>query len=182
MVIEGLFRKESHYLWALVVLVFMHVLFMSYLFPLPWAETPLALAFVDQVATLVPSLRRMQQHVPAPIHYWGMFYAIFWVLAPIYWVLGFAGSFFLSPSRYQNFVVRMRLSQILSVLLIFTGCALFIFEIPMPLTGIYSDQMSQFLPKLLLFWGACAGVFYLQARGVAALILKFNLSRHHYHP
>ena len=178
-----LFKKESHYMWTLVVLVCLHVLYMTYLFPRSCADTPLTLALIDKVAEFVPALRNLQQHVPTYTNYWGMFYAVFWVMAPIYWGLGFVGSFFLSPYRYEKLVVQASAQRVWWITVIFFVLAAYAINSPMVSYGmsydIFMNQMSDVLPKLIVSWVAMAGILYSQARGIGALIIKFNLNRNH---
>ena len=169
-----LFKKESHYMWTLVVLVCLHVLYMTYLFPRSCADTPLTLALIDKVAEFVPALRNLQQHVPTYTNYWGVFYAVFWVMAPIYWGLGFVGSFFLSPYRYEKLVLKTSLKRVFIMLLIALMCATYEFIYPILSAGIYPDQMSNFLLKLIFSWFFSAGMIYYSAQILGVFFKKLR--------
>lgn len=178
-VLQNLFRKESHYMWTLAFLVSAHVLYMKYLFPRDWADTPAALALIDRMASIVPALRVLQQDVLSYTHYWGVFYATFWIMIPIYFVLGFISPFYFSAERYKKVVVKMGVGRTWALLLVAILCVLLAFAFPLLSFGPLVNQMSDFLPKLILSWFMTAGMFNFLANVIAILILKFKLNQNH---
>lgn len=193
---QALFRKQSHYLWALVLLVAAYVLFMKYVFPPAWADSPQAVAFVREVASLVPAVNNIVishhaspnssfgerfvsnffANMPPYTNYWGMFYATFWVMAPIFWVMGFIGSFFLSEYRYEILIVKNSPTKLFWQTTM--ACVFSSYEFAVPSTGGYFlDQMSNFLPKLIHSWLVTAAVIYFSGLGLGALFQKVKLSR-----
>lgn len=172
-----LFRKEIHYAWTMAFLVTCHVIYMTYFFHREWADTPAALAFINAVASVVPVISNLQQHAPPYTNYWGMFYAIFWVSAPIYWVFGLIGTFFLSSYRYDILIVKAKSWRVWLTLIISTVLLAYEFTFPMLAFGGFINQLSSFLPKLLITWIVGAGIIYGQARVVGALFIKSNLNQ-----
>lgn len=178
-VLQNLFRKESHYMWTLAFLVSAHVLYMTYLFPRDWADTPAALALIDRVASIVPALKFLRQEAPSYTHYWGVFYATFWIMVPIYFVLGFIGSFFLTPYRQEILIVKTSWVRIWAIFFLLLILATVTFAFPMLSFGIFINQMSEFIPKLILSWFVTAGIIYSVPRIACVLILKFKLNQNH---
>jgi hypothetical protein len=178
-VMQKLFRKESHYVWATAFLVSAHVLYMTYLFPRDWADTPAALELIDRMASIVPALKFLQQNVPSYTHYWGVFYATFWIMVPIYFVLGFVGSFFLTPYRQEILIVKTSWVRIWAIFFLLFILAIVTFTFPMLSFGIFINQMSEFAPKLILSWFVTAGIIYSVPRIACVLILKFKLNCNH---
>ena len=175
---QNLFKKESRYMWALVFLVTAHVLYMTYLFPRDWADTPAALEFINRVASIVPVVRYLQQHTQLYTHYWGVFYSIFWIMAPIYFGLGFVGTFYISADRLEN-IVKIRMGRAFVLLLIFTFTVAVEFTFPMLSSKFLINQMSDFLPQLIWSWFVLAGSIYALANLIGILVLRFNLKRNH---
>jgi hypothetical protein len=172
-ILQILFRKESHYVLTMGILASVHVLYMTYLFPRSWADTPSALALIDRVASIVPVIENLREHVPPYTNYWGVFYAVFWIMAPIYFALGFVGSFFLSPYRYQKLVVETSMGRVSAMLALFFAGVGFEFALPLLSFGAFMNQMSSFLPKLLSSWFVSAGLLYYLSQTLRVLILKF---------
>ncbi|MDR3389603.1 MAG: hypothetical protein P4L92_21375 [Rudaea sp.] len=174
---HNLFKREPHYMWATFFLICCHVLYMTYFFPRYWADTPPAQGLINGVASLVPALKALQQHVPTYTNYWGLFNAIFWIMAPFYWALGFAGSFFLSPFRYAELVVKLPMWRLWLNFVIFFLLVLCGFIVPMQQVSGGLNQMSSFIPWLIFSWFVSAGVIYGQGRIAGAIIIKSKLSR-----
>lgn len=173
---QGFFKKESHYAWVMVLLVTCHVIYMTYFFPREWADTPTAMAFVNAIASFVPVIENLQQNIPLYTNYWGMFYATFWITYPIYIFLGIAGSFYLSPYRYKKLIIEASLGRVWAMLAMFFLCAVFFVFFPVLSLGIFINQMSIFLPKLILSWLSTAGSGYVLARIAMALVIRSNLN------
>lgn len=173
-----LFRKESLFLWALFLIVLVHVLFMTYFFPHEWADTPRALSFIQNVASVVPVVANVIQHAPAPnTNYWGMFYAVFWTEAPFFLLLGFISSFFLNQDQYEKMVIQTSKTRLIVTILICFVTSLFEFHFPFLSFGFFVNQMSSFMPKLLLSWFATAGVLYYTSQVFGAFIIKSQLHK-----
>lgn len=172
----NMFRKEPHYIYLLIFLVSCHVLFMTYLLPKGWADTPTSLEIIKVVGSIVPVVRNIKINMPSYTNYWGLFYSIFWIMAPLFMILGFLSSFFYSTDRYEKVVLKMSLTRF-SIILVF--CVLFVcleFEFPLLSFGPFMNQMSKFLPKLLVSWFASACILYATAQMIRILFLKLSLS------
>lgn len=174
-----MFRKEFHYDLLAFTIVLCYVLFMTYVFPREWADTSRALSFIDDVAHIIPALNNLKHHAPPYTSYWGMFYAIFWVMAPIFMALGFISVFFLSEKKYKKLILMIS-KKFLGVFLIFVVAFLsallfsFVSNFPNPLL----NQMSNYLLLLILAWSTTAGVVYFMGKmlGVWYRRSELNLS------
>jgi hypothetical protein len=130
------------------------------------------------MASIVPALRDLQQHVPLYTNYWGMFYSIFWVIAPVFFLLGLVGSLFLSKYRYQKLIVQTTKATLFGAFAACLGSGLAILFFPL-ISFVFVDQMSSFLPRLLFSWAVMEGVIYYTGMCTGAFFLKFNLNKVH---
>jgi hypothetical protein len=170
--LSRLFKSESHYMSTMAVLVGAYTLYMSLLFHKDWATASSLAWLVDAMAAIVPAIRGLREHVAACTPYWGLFYSFFWLTVPIYWVLGFAGARYLSPIRYQRLVVDTTVVRVVSILVLISIGAVFAFLYPWLSFGFFINQMSNFLPKLMLSWFVVASTFYFQAQVFRVLLFK----------
>ncbi|NWB95567.1 hypothetical protein HX870_03620 [Pseudomonas gingeri] len=130
---------------------------MTDFFPHEWAESANSLAFVNAVAAGVPVLRGLINHAPPYTPYWGMFYATFWCLAPLFLVAGAMYTFFYADEYYERIKVNKPQGYILGVLFFLMLSMIpfflpFIGGFPKP----FLNQMSDFLPLRLLAWWTTA--------------------------
>ena len=170
---------------------------MTYLFPRTWADTSTSKDIINQVASIVPVLkniqkpetpftgynqefvfREMNKHETTYTNYWGAFYAIFWIMSPIYWIFGFVGSFFISQKRYEKFILRpYSLVRVWAYFFLATAILAFILIFPISSNGIFFNQMSSSLPTLLFSWIITAGVLFSHGESTHLLILRFIINR-----
>ena len=171
--------SELHYVCVVFASTFIVTAVMTYAYPHEWAELPATLAFVDFLADTIPALRNIRQHIPPYTTYWGVFYAVFLSLAPVYILFGYLGSFFLSESRYQKLVLDISWLRLLSICSISLGCGLYILNFPLTSLGFpfgtYLNQISNFFPKLVLSWSMTMGIFYYLGQSAGAILQKFKL-------
>lgn len=170
-----LFKKEAHYAWATFVSGFAVALALIYWMPHEWATTKPAIQFVDGIASIVPIIKNLREHVPPYTPFWGLFYSVMWCLTPIYFVLGYVGSFFLSEKRYRKMIIEASGVR-------FFWSAIFIFVVSagwlsFPWINAYSIQpgnelasVQQLLYALVIF---CVG--YVNGRILGALQLRHQL-------
>lgn len=149
----GFLKKQSDYLWLMFGLVLGHGLYMTYFFPREWAESINAVAFVDAVAVVVPVIHNLKNHSPSYTPYWGMFYATFWCLTPLFFAAGMASTFFFAKENYDKMKLNKPSVYVVGVLFFFITLMIplflpFIGNFPNPLF----NQMSSFLLLRLLAW------------------------------
>jgi hypothetical protein len=152
-----MFRKDTHYMWLIALLELLHVAFMTYFFPREWADTSQGLAFISKVATFVPVVDNLIQSLSGYNNYWGMFYSIFWVYAPLYIGLGLASSFLMQEEKRKDFISMTR-EKFCFLFFIIASCVMYLFFYPL-LSRFY--QMSGFLPLMWLGWFVTALLIYL---------------------
>lgn len=168
-----LFKKESHYLMVTTILACGYVFFMHFLFRESWADSDAALRFVSGMEQLVPAIQRLHDDSTAYSSYWGLFFAFFWVTAPIYWLLGFLGASRLSDFRYKKLVVETTNIRIICILFIISLAMAFVFAFPI-LSGMYPvRQTSHFYPLLTLSWWTTSAVIYYHAQTCRVIFVKF---------
>jgi hypothetical protein len=169
--LQNLFRKESHYVYALIFLVCCHVLCMTYLLPQNWADTPTALAIINTVGSVVPVVGNLKTAIPKLYtNYWGLFYSIFWIMSPFYALLGVMGSFFISSNLYEK-IMKMIVEKIFLYFLLYLALFEMVFNFPLLIFGLV-NQMSNFLPILLISWFVTACMPYVLARVIRILIFR----------
>lgn len=153
---QRLFKNESHYWWLLFAIVFCFVMVMTYIFPRAWSDSPGALNFIEHAASIVPALRFFQSSSQYT-SYWGMVYAVFWVISPIFPALGFASTFFLDEEKYKRLTLqsdRKFFGMVCAIVLALISVFL------LPLKAPLFDQTSRFLPVLVCGWLITAGAPY----------------------
>src|SRR5450830_1108315 len=122
----SLLKKQSSYLWFTFGLVLCHGIYMTYFFPHEWAESVNARTFVDAVAVVVPVLQGLKNHTPPYTPYWGVFYASFWCLVPLFFAAGAMSTFFLfTKESYEKIKLNKPLGYVFGFLFF-----LMIFMIP----------------------------------------------------
>lgn len=145
---------------------------MHFLFREEWANAGWALRFVDEMGQIVPAIELLHEHWNSYTSYWGIFFSLFWVTVPIYWLLGFLGASRLSAFRRQKYVVETTIIRVIAILLLFSLGVGFFFAFPV-LNGMrFVRQTSDFLPVLLWSWWFTGGLFYMQAQAFRVLITK----------
>ncbi|WP_148264844.1 hypothetical protein [Collimonas fungivorans] len=173
-----LFKKESHYGWTACAIIVFYVLFMSYVFPKAWADTPFALSFINTMASIVPALSNLIGHSPPYNNFWGVFYAGFWGISPIFFILGFFSAFFLTEKKYKNMVMASQVS-FLGMCVVFLFVFVFVWVFPF-LGGFLSpfiSQVSDAIPFRLIAWGMTAGALYLPGLILGTGCRRFNLNK-----
>jgi hypothetical protein len=151
-----MFRKDTHYIWLIALSELFHVALMTYFFPCEWADTSQGLAFISNVASFVPVVDGIIHRLPGYSNYWGMFYSIFWVYAPLYIGLGFLSSFLMQEDKRKDFISMTR-EKFCFLFFIIASCVMYLFFYPL-LSRFY--QMSSFLPLMWFGWFATALLIY----------------------
>ncbi|MBV6754797.1 hypothetical protein KV580_31265 [Pseudomonas chlororaphis] len=150
-------KIQSSYLWLTFGLVLCHGVYMTYFFPHEWAESPNSLAFVNAVAAVVPVIHGLVSHTPPYTPYWGMFYATFWCLAPLFFAAGARYTFFYPNEYYEKIKLNKPQAYIVVILFFF---AFFMIPFCIPFIGGFPNpilnQMSHFLPLRLFAWSTTA--------------------------
>lgn len=173
-----LYRKEAHYGWTACAIVVIYVLFMSYLFPKDWAETSNSLVFIERMANIIPALNNLMHHSSEYTNFWGMFYAIFWMISPSFFILGFISTFFLPDAKYKRMILASH-RLFLAGFWLFVMVFIYIWAFPF-LGGIISpfiSQISNFIMFRLAAWGVTTGAIYSVGSVFGAFYLRFKLSR-----
>lgn len=98
------------------------------------------------------------------------FYSLFYLFVPVYFLIGIAASFFISPYRYQILIARIKKTK-LCFLLIF--CFL-LSQPPMhaPMIGFNNPTWLTLFNTIMM-----AALVYTVGRLSVAVITKFNLKR-----
>lgn len=178
--ISAFLKKQSSYLWLTFGLVLCHGVYMTYFFPHEWAESANAAAFIDAVAAVVPVLHDLKNHTPPYTPYWGMFYATFWCLAPLFFAAGAMTTFFFPKEYYER--IKLKKPQGYIVLFLFF---LMVSMIPffLPFIGNFPsplfNQMSNFLLLRLLAWSATAISPFTLGWAVGCCYQRFISGRKH---
>ena len=77
------------------------MLFMVYLLPKGFPNGNSSIDFVNKLSSILPVLERIREGGGYD-NYWGLFYAVFWLISPIYWILGFVGASLLNEEQQKN--------------------------------------------------------------------------------
>lgn len=174
---KNILKKPSHYMLATILIESIHVLWMTYLFPREWLVTQQATLFVNSVASVVPALRGLMQFSPRYTQYWGVFYATFWCITPIFVILGALGTFFFTVNGYQNIRKNNIWIYPLGIVVFFI---IFLLSIFIPFIGNFPNpffnQMSSFLPLLMLAWSTTAMCPFALGWAIGCLIQKLKMS------
>jgi len=151
----GFLKNQKFYIRMTFVLAILHVTIMTYVMRPEWIETASAISFLDSVGTIFPALHELQQHSPPYTPFWGMYYALFFCIAPIYFILGLATTFFFSEKVYEG----MRSGKSKAVTFVFLYLISIIFSlIPFFFTftnhvpNVFFNQMSPFFLLRILAW------------------------------
>lgn len=170
--IKNIFYKEAHYFCATSFLIFAYVSLMHFFFRASWADSGSALWLVSIMRHIVPAIRRLGAYDVAYASYWGFFFSLFWITAPIYWLLGFLGAPRLSADRYKKLVTDTTTIRVVLIFVLATWSLMFVFLFPI-LSGMYCiRQTSDFFPVLAFSWWTSAGVVYCQAQMTRVLMIK----------
>lgn len=169
---KKIFKKESQCLSTASLIVCTYVLFMHFVFPRAWVDSAFALRVISRVAQTIPAVRRLCDDPTEYTNYWGVFFSIFWIISPIYWLLGFLGASRLNPHRHQKYVIETTVFRVAIIFGIFTLGTVFLLFFPVFHGIYYIRQTSNFLPLLMLSWWATAGIIYFQAQACRVLIEK----------
>lgn len=169
---DRFFKAEWHYFSAASIVVCGCVLFMHFGFRYGWANSSFAIAAVDVMRRFIPAIRRLHDGSSEYTNYWGVFFSVFWITAPIYWVLGFGGGGWLSACRYRKLIIETTIARIVCVLLMCSLGLGFAFTFPI-LSGMYLvRETSHFFPLLVLSWWTVSAIIYYQAQACRILIIK----------
>jgi hypothetical protein len=171
-----LFKKESHYLWTATVLLAAYVLFMHCVFDVAWTDSAAWARILNVAQDAVPAIRRLHDDAPSIYtNYWGVFFLGFWVMSPIYWLLGAMGAPFLSDSRRKRLTEGAPFKRVVSMFSIFIILMIFVYEFPvLNGMGIYNET-SRFLPILALTWWIVAMLVYYQGQASRVLWQRLRL-------
>ena len=173
---ENIFKKESHYFYVATIIVCGYVYFMNYLFNASWAGSEAALGLIGMMEIVVPSIRQLHDNAAEYTNYWGIFFSIFWLTSPIYWLLGFLGASKLSLERHRKLVLETTIFRVVCVFLMAVFCFGFLFAFPIFGGMYYVRQTSHFFPVLALSWWAVMGVIYFRAQIFRVLIIKLSIN------
>ena len=170
-----LFTKEAHYAWTTFLSGFAVALALIYWMPHEWANTKPANQFVNGVANIVPVIKNLREHVPPYTPFWGFFYSMMWCLTPIYLMLGYFGSFYLSEIRYQKMIIEASSAR-------FLGSAFFIFilsfswlNFPWINTYAIEPQSESTSFKQLIYVLIIFGIGYVNGRIIGAFQIRHQL-------
>jgi len=150
------------------------VLFMVYLLPKGFPNGNSSIDFVNKLSSILPVLERIREGGGYD-NYWGLFYAVFWLISPIYWILGFVGASLLNEEQQKKLIYDLSKVRIFAIFSLTSLGVFYIFEFPVSLPGILPNQMSCFVLKLIFSWLYTALCIYAQATMVYILIAKFRL-------
>lgn len=155
--------------WGIIVC---YVIFMSYLFPRAWADTDQALSLVDTISAIVPMLRDIQK-IPSYNHYWGVFYALFWVIAPILMALGFVTAFLLKGKRLEAFQDKSWY-ELSYLFVVSTAFSSFLFIFPDVGTRPWFNEMSSNVAVLLFTCWSLSTFHYFLGFSVGIIIVRLK--------
>ena len=169
------FRKESHYAWATFLSGFAVAIVLIYVMPHEWASAESALRFVDWVAGIVPIVRHLREHVPPYTPFWGLFYSVMWCLTPVYFLLGYVGSFHWMESDYGKLKDMHGGRIFLSILVFFITTLAWI---NFPMINAYSIQPSNesFGFKQLIYTFLIFGLGYVDGRTFGVVQVRHQLN------
>ena len=154
-------------------IVLFYGIFMFYVFPREWVDTPQAIALIKAMYPIVPMLRLML-HSPLYTNFWGVFYSVFWLLIWIFPILGFMSVFLLDKSKW-NFIKEQPIGFPVMGEFMFGVFCLWMFAYPMIGARPYLDELSNnFLVLQFTIW-AIAMCFYMLGFGLGKLQIKFLL-------
>jgi hypothetical protein len=168
-------KREIYFAYLMLLICAGLVIVMTY-FPLTfWENSTSSTFFVEKVSTFIPAIRFLSNKWHLYTNHWGVFYSVFFCLAPVFWFLGYFGTFYISPKRYLVLIVANSKNKLLISIAISSMLMVYIFYMPLNSAGFILDQTSDFFLKRLMSWEAVAVVFYMHARFTAALIIKSKL-------
>jgi hypothetical protein len=166
--------NERCYFLAASCVVGLYVGYMHFMFNSSLADSEGALRITHWMAKLIPAIGGLPREVASSGNYWGLFFSLFWISTPIYWLLGYLGAPLLSQYRYQKAVTE---TTVLRVICFFMICTLgIVFAALFPIfNGMWVvNQVSEHFLILLLSWWYMATVIYYQALALRVLIMKLN--------
>lgn len=169
-----LFSSESHYLAAAIIAGAGYVLAMNFIFDKSWANSKFSLYLISGVQVFVPAISKLQSDVAIYTNYWGIFFSLFWLTSPVYWLLGFAGASFLSAKRYETYVVNTSIGRVLAIFSLATGGVVFGLVFPITNGMMIVNQVSKSPAILIISWLYMVGVIYYQAQAFRVLLIKFG--------
>ena len=173
---QNLFKKDWHYGCLAVFLLIGYIAFMLFIFPKEWALTSQVDKFVEAVSNMVPMLRHYR-HAKEYDKFFGVFYAGFWMLSPIWLFLGWMISYcyFLTTKGYERL---QNLSALKMTLSVFFTHALLIFFWASPIyentSRLQSMSIAQELFEIFKSWGTIAGFILLSGAAVRLPLIWFK--------
>lgn len=197
---ENLFRRKSHYNCFIFGVVSGFVILMSYFFPHEWASAPLALDFSTTMAVVIPAIDELIKTVPEQVDYWRLFYAIFWVMSPVYLILGVLMPIlikdddkekpskglwrFIEPSFFtemkHNKFSRNGFEEFAFGTLLIIGMVVFFTFDSCSNTTVRTilNMTSSFVPRLIISWGCLAYIIYMAGCGISMTVIRYrNMDR-----
>lgn len=166
------FATESHYFSAVTLLVCIYTLSMHFFFPREWADSTVALQLISFTARVVPAVRRLFNTPGEYSDYRGVFFSLFWLTTPVYWIMGFLGGSKLGAYRYQKVFIEATLFRIVCCFLMASLGAVFMLLFPVYHGILFIRQTNQFAPLLAYSWWITAGVFYVHAQVLYVLVKR----------
>ncbi len=106
--------RFSRYHYICIGLAVCTILGVEYLIPVAWADEVMMRALVSKLAVVVPVINRLTDMEVGSRNYWQMLFAIFWLTAPIYFVLGVIDSFRVNKPG----IIRLAKGRVGTVLLL----------------------------------------------------------------
>jgi len=154
-----------------------HVFGMTYLIPRGWLKTQQIALFVNFVASIIPALKALMLHSILYTPYWGLFYASFWCLTPIFVFLGLIGTFYFPD---KNLINIKNTSVYIYILGLVVFLIVFLIVLFLPFTGNFPNplfnQLSGILPLLMFAWCTTAMCPFALGWAIGCLIQKIKLS------
>ena len=156
-------------------IVLFYDIFMLFVFPESWVDTPQSIALINVMYPIVPMLRLML-HSPLYTNFWGLFYSVFWLHIWIFPVLGFMQmtGFFIDKPRI-DLVKRLSYAAMMMLEIFFVMLCLVLFELPVIRGHLWFDELSNNFLFLLPTTFTIAISYYLGGLLLGALRAKYLL-------
>jgi hypothetical protein len=171
-------KSAAFYFYLSVGFLSLYVIFMWYVFPKPWSETPQAIALINFIAAVVPMLHKLRDSPIYPMYnnFWGIFYAIFWAFfAPCFVIVGYVGTICqpLNKER-RNYFQNFSIAKLIIVFLAIFSIILFVFTTPA--VGDWRlNEISNHLSVLLFACFEIATLLFSFGAWLAIFKIKLNV-------
>ncbi|WP_186038582.1 hypothetical protein [Burkholderia gladioli] len=174
MKIKLAFSKEAHYVGAMSLFLISYVTFMRYIFHFEWATTGIALKIINEMEAIIPAIEKLNDKSLESINYNKIFFSLFWIISPIFWILGFFGATKLTSHRRKILLRDTSALRIFSIVTLESLLVIFFWEFPMINGMILLNQTSKSIAILFISWWVPAAIIYYHAQMLKVLIMKLN--------